>query len=187
MFHRNRITRHSDSNDIRTSSIHVIEKSHYWCFTEETLGITVSVTKISRNKFGGAAIITGRRQVRGGGREKEREVRMTKIHEASNRSNAFEFRGTETCYNKRSGKFDVGRLPKILSQVEYLTSFPNGTFAAKPLAEIRMQDVKRKKSATTGVNSTSCTRLPSSLRSPRRYSVSGANAVSIHGHNGDTR
>ena len=58
-------------------AIHVIEKSHYWCFTEETLGITVSVTKISRNKFGGAAIITGRRQVRGGGREKEREVRMT--------------------------------------------------------------------------------------------------------------
>jgi len=26
--------------------------------------------------------------------------------------------------------------------VEYLTTFPNGTFAAKPLAEIRMQDVK---------------------------------------------
>ncbi|KYN08933.1 hypothetical protein ALC57_18899 [Trachymyrmex cornetzi] len=64
MFHRNRITRHSDSNDIRTSSFHVIEKSHYWCFTEETVGITVSITKISRNKFGGAAIIAGRRQTR---------------------------------------------------------------------------------------------------------------------------
>jgi len=50
-------------------------------FTEETLGITVSVTKISRNKFGGAAIIAGRRQVRGGGREKEREVRMTEKSE----------------------------------------------------------------------------------------------------------
>ncbi|EGI69652.1 hypothetical protein G5I_01559 [Acromyrmex echinatior] len=61
----------------------------------------------------------------------------------------------ETCYNKRSGKFDVGCLPKILLQVEYLTSFPSGTFAAKPFAEIRMQDhdIEREKSATTGVNS----------------------------------
>ncbi|KYM95971.1 hypothetical protein ALC62_13419 [Cyphomyrmex costatus] len=58
---------------------------------------TVSVTKIFRNKFGGAAIITGRRQKR----ERLRGKRTTSVH----------------------------------SHVA-----PTGTFAAKPLAEIRMQN-----------------------------------------------
>ncbi|TGZ56391.1 hypothetical protein DBV15_09432, partial [Temnothorax longispinosus] len=37
-----------------------------------------------------------------------------------------------------AGKFDVGRLPKILLQAEYLTSLLDGIFASKPLAEMRV-------------------------------------------------
>lgn len=53
--------------------------------------------------------------------------------------NAFAFRGTETWYKRRE-KFDVGPLPKILLQAEYLTRLPGGTFASEPLAETRVQD-----------------------------------------------